>query len=107
VHFIDLTLNVIDLIDDIVPGTMCLSALKFLEEKKQKRSLQIASENKDYVMAKNKRSSEASKKADGCVAVKKNNIPSYVRLHYDAMELVMKSERRDDDVSSTSNIIRQ
>ncbi len=45
VHFIDLTLNVIDLIDDIVPGTMCLSALKFLEEKKQKRSLQIASEN--------------------------------------------------------------
>jgi len=39
--------------------------------------------------------------------VKKNNIPSYVRLHYDAMELVMKSERRDDDVSSTSNIISQ
>jgi hypothetical protein len=31
---VDLTLNVVDLVDDIVPGTMCLSALKFLEEKK-------------------------------------------------------------------------
>jgi hypothetical protein len=107
VHFIDLTLNVVDLVDDIVPGTMCLSALKFLEEKKQKMSLKIASENKDYVMAKNKRSSEATKKGDESVTEKKNNIPSYVRLHYDAMELVLKSERRDDDVSSTSNITSQ